>query len=276
MVPAALPKRSLHPTQNDIQKPEITLNEAMNFIHDRKDQKKIREIESFFTKKLRAQKGMLEQECQYLFYLICAKLKKHNFFETPDMQKIRKQFIKKAAELEDHMRSNYKKSEKTKLDQMQIDAFYKTMEHYFGALEEHYESRHFVDGKEIFQVWKMKFRKRNFQVTGQSWVLYWLYEKTSMYGTSMGRWFFTSVVTIILFAILFAVIDVFQDDKIIDTFSAGHWFDYFYYSIVTFTTLGYGDILPITMLQKIAVSIEVIVGYVMLGLFMTLLGKRVG
>ena len=38
-----------------------------------------------------------------------------------------------------------------------------------------------------------------------------------------------------------------------------------YYSIVTFTTLGFGDITPKTTGAMIAVTIEVIVGYIMLG-----------
>jgi uncharacterized protein YjbI with pentapeptide repeats len=38
-----------------------------------------------------------------------------------------------------------------------------------------------------------------------------------------------------------------------------------YYSIVTFTTLGFGDIAPITTTAAFVVSLEVILGYVMLG-----------
>jgi len=46
------------------------------------------------------------------------------------------------------------------------------------------------------------------------------------------------------------------------------WQDFNYYSYVTLTTLGYGDILPVTMLAKVAVSIEAIIGVMYLTIIM--------
>ena len=40
---------------------------------------------------------------------------------------------------------------------------------------------------------------------------------------------------------------------------------YLYYGIVTFTTLGFGDIIPKTHWARLAVGAEVVLGYVMLG-----------
>jgi voltage-gated potassium channel Kch len=40
---------------------------------------------------------------------------------------------------------------------------------------------------------------------------------------------------------------------------------YLYYSVVTFTTLGFGDIIPKTNWARLAVGAEVVLGYVMLG-----------
>lgn len=50
----------------------------------------------------------------------------------------------------------------------------------------------------------------------------------------------------------------FTGGTIINGFFA--WQDFVYYSYVTLTTLGYGDILPVTMLAKAAVSLEAIIG----------------
>jgi voltage-gated potassium channel Kch len=48
-----------------------------------------------------------------------------------------------------------------------------------------------------------------------------------------------------------------------------------YYSVVTFTTLGFGDITPSTSLAAGIVMIEVIVGYVMLGILISILATKV-
>ena len=59
-----------------------------------------------------------------------------------------------------------------------------------------------------------------------------------------------------------------------------HWFMPFYYSIVTFTTLGFGDVVPHPndLLAQCCVMCEVIIGFVMLGglisIFATKLARR--
>jgi hypothetical protein len=42
-------------------------------------------------------------------------------------------------------------------------------------------------------------------------------------------------------------------------------FTFYYYSVVTFTTLGFGDVVPKDLWAEIAVTAEVITGYIMLG-----------
>lgn len=48
-----------------------------------------------------------------------------------------------------------------------------------------------------------------------------------------------------------------------------------YYSVVTFTTLGFGDVTPVTRLAAVVVMIEVVVGYVMLGILISILATKV-
>ena len=53
------------------------------------------------------------------------------------------------------------------------------------------------------------------------------------------------------------------------------WFTPFYYSIVTYTTLGFGDVTPKTGLGQSFVVFEVILGYVTLGLLVSILANKV-
>lgn len=57
--------------------------------------------------------------------------------------------------------------------------------------------------------------------------------------------------------------------------SAGSPLTPFYYSIVTYTTLGFGDITPQHWLGEVIIVIEVLLGYTTLGLLLAILGNRV-
>lgn len=53
------------------------------------------------------------------------------------------------------------------------------------------------------------------------------------------------------------------------------WFSPYYFSIVTLTTLGFGDITPSNLAGEIWVAIEVMLGYVILGLLVSILGNKI-
>jgi len=55
-----------------------------------------------------------------------------------------------------------------------------------------------------------------------------------------------------------------------------NFFSYIYLSVVTFATLGFGDITPLCWQAQIPVVIEVIMGYVFLGLIITIIARRFG
>jgi uncharacterized protein YjbI with pentapeptide repeats len=57
--------------------------------------------------------------------------------------------------------------------------------------------------------------------------------------------------------------------------SAESWLTPFYYSIVTYTTLGFGDITPKHWIGEIIVISEVILGYTTLGLLLSILANKV-
>jgi len=48
----------------------------------------------------------------------------------------------------------------------------------------------------------------------------------------------------------------------------------FYFSVVTFATLGFGDITPVNSLGRIWAILEVAFGYLTLGILITLLARK--
>ena len=52
------------------------------------------------------------------------------------------------------------------------------------------------------------------------------------------------------------------------------WFTPYYYSVVTFTTLGFGDVRPVGATGEILAVVEVVIGYVTLGLLLAVLAEK--
>jgi uncharacterized protein YjbI with pentapeptide repeats len=90
-------------------------------------------------------------------------------------------------------------------------------------------------------------------------------------GRSLVRWAGWSLAFALLFAIVFWLLGT-------DAFAAQHlefnFLTTFYYSVVTFTTLGFGDIIPKTSISALCVTAEVIFGYVMLGGLITIFASK--
>ncbi len=59
------------------------------------------------------------------------------------------------------------------------------------------------------------------------------------------------------------------------SYSSGNFERMFYLSAVTITTVGYGDIVPITPKARLLISIEAIWGIILIGLFLNSLANRV-
>lgn len=113
-------------------------------------------------------------------------------------------------------------------------------------LEEYLEKKW---GKRIFFIW-------------------WLFADC---GRSLGRWAGWSFALALLFAYLYWFLGS-------NSFDTQHlqfnFLTMFYYSVVTFTTLGFGDIIPKTTTAAMCVTIEVILGYVMLGGLITIFASK--
>jgi uncharacterized protein YjbI with pentapeptide repeats len=75
---------------------------------------------------------------------------------------------------------------------------------------------------------------------------------------------------------LFYALDMYLGWGLMDySTSAQSWFTPFYYSIVTYTTLGFGDVTANSALGEIIVISEVVVGYFTLGLLLSILANTI-
>jgi len=95
-----------------------------------------------------------------------------------------------------------------------------------------------------------------------AFVLRW----TCNYGQSLGLWALWVAGTILIFAGLYAIFPQMVNGR--------GYFDAIYFSVTTFSTLGLGDITPTSDIGKLTVMLEVILGYLMGGLLIAILVRR--
>lgn len=98
----------------------------------------------------------------------------------------------------------------------------------------------------------------------------WLYKVwwvTSDCGRSIGRWTMWCILIAVVFAGIYTQVDV-------DYGSHQTWLSPIYYSVVTFTTLGYGDVLPSSVAAQAVAMAEVILGYMALGGLLSILADK--
>ncbi len=93
------------------------------------------------------------------------------------------------------------------------------------------------------------------------------------YGRSLGRVGGAAFLVAMIFGAVFHACDgmLYHESEKIDY----TWFTPYYYSIVTYTTLGFGDVTPKTSTGQMLVTAEVILGYVTLGLLVSILANKV-
>lgn len=101
--------------------------------------------------------------------------------------------------------------------------------------------------------------------------LYKIWWLTSDCGRSFLRWGLWTMGVAFLFAVIYSFLDIDYGDHPTP-------FSPLYYSFVTLTTLGYGDVVPASAVAQIMSVIEVVVGYVALGgllsIFATKMARR--
>ncbi len=98
-------------------------------------------------------------------------------------------------------------------------------------------------------------------------VIYWLWWATSDCGRSFLRWGSWIVFLALAFAGLFEFVAIDYGDHRTSLSSL-------YYSVVTLTTLGYGDVVPASSWAQLLAMLEVVLGYVMLGGLLSIFANK--
>jgi uncharacterized protein YjbI with pentapeptide repeats len=97
--------------------------------------------------------------------------------------------------------------------------------------------------------------------------IYQVWWITSDCGRSFLRWGLWTLFFVSLFAAAFELVALDYGDH--RTFLSS-----FYYSVVTLTTLGYGDVVPASPAAQILAMLEVVIGYVMLGGLLSIFANK--
>ncbi len=127
--------------------------------------------------------------------------------------------------------------------------------HFTGA----YLMRRFVLDQNFLE----EFRTRG-RLASLTYQLWWI---TSDCGRSLFRWGLWTAAIVLFFAWLYTLVGI-------DYGSHPTLLSPLYYSVVTLTTLGYGDVVPKTATAQILAMFEVITGYIMLGGLLSIFANR--
>ena len=109
-----------------------------------------------------------------------------------------------------------------------------------------------------------EFRESS-RLAGYVYYLWWI---SSDCGRSISRWLALVGLIALLFAGLYELVDISYGNH------EPSWFLPIYYSLVTMTTLGYGDIVPVSVPAQMIAMLQVLIGYIMLGGLLSIFSNK--
>ena len=120
--------------------------------------------------------------------------------------------------------------------------------------------KRYIEDEQWVESWRQKSRGRR--------VLFYIWELTSHCGRSFLLW----MLWLLFFATIFGFL--YKGHINIDPCTANNWYTSFYFSVVTFTTLGFGDVKPADWVGQLWITLEVISGYLMLGGLLSIFSNK--
>lgn len=251
----------------------MDFQDAIRKIEERGDFNRYAEVKPVFEEQLKSLKPTDHTErglCYY--YLLVSYLKAQLVHETEES-------IDFFERMDRHFLAQEKiyLTESNKFTKGEIQDFYRLMERCYNSLEFLYKKHDFKESRNVAYKREMSFRKNAYRFNKKYWnfLEYKFLEVTCLYGTSISRWALTVAVFILAMSLGYMVIDnyfVAEAHRMLET--GAHWFDYFYFSIIILTTVGLGDIVPMSMEGKMLVAGEAFFGFVMLGVFVGMMQKK--
>lgn len=250
----------------------MDFQEAIRKIEERGDFNRYAEVKPAFEEQLKSLKKHDFTErglCNY--YLLVSYLKAQLVHETEESKEFYEAMDKAFLIQEKTYRTNPKK-----FSPDEIKDFYHLMERCYNSLEFLYEKHDFKSRRNRAYQSKMQFRKNAFFFNKEyaNWLEYVFLDLTCRYGTSLVRWAVTTIIFMLGMALLYKLVDLSLTPSQHMVPATGHWYDYIYFSVIITTTVGLGDVVPLSIIGKLLVSIQAFIGFLMLGVFIGLIQKK--
>lgn len=250
----------------------MDFQEAIRKIEERGDFNRYAEVKPIFADRLEELRPGDHTErgiCNY--YLLASYLKAQLVHETAEAigyyEEMDNSFMLQLAVY---------REQTNKFSWSEIQDFFRLMERCYGSLEFLYFKHDFKMRKAKAHLRKMEFRKDGYFFNREywSWFEYKVLEITSLYTTSIVRWATTTFLFAAVMALIYAGMDQVVDESLRTIAAPAHWYDYIYFSVITMTTVGFGDFVPVFFLAKLAATLEAFLGFLMLGIFISLIQKK--
>jgi hypothetical protein len=251
----------------------MDIQSAIHIIEESPDYEQFTKLRNIFKDRLEElQETDFTEKGICYYYLLRIVLRSNLMYETEECREY-------LGNMDIEFKKQLKKYEKDrkKFSRQEINDFFRLMERSYGSLEIIFRKKDFFEEEKHSYEEKMDYRRFKYWINRKlwNWFEYKFLGSTSRYGNSFVRWGLTAFMFAMVMAGVYYALDVSQIDQTQRIISANsHWYDYFYFSIVTLTSLGFGDIIPHDFFGKFFVSLEVFFGFIMLGIFISLIQKK--
>lgn len=250
----------------------MEFQDAIRKIEERGDFNRFAEVKPIFEDRLNELKpGDYTERGLCYYYLLVSYMKAQLVHETEESI----DFYTNMDEMFVKQKEVYQK-EKDRFSWSEMADFFRLMDRCYNSIEYLYGKHDFKQRKLMAYRRKMDFKRDGFlfERNYSRFFEYKFLEITSHYGTSLWRWATTTLCFAVVMAGLHGIVDAFSPSELQTVPPGSGWLNYLYFSVITLTTVGFGDVVPITTAAKFLSTVEAFVGFIMLGIFIGLIQNK--